>query len=101
MKQLSILLGMLSLSSAVFGADAVYSGSLVQPSESVLVAGVEFEEQEGGRIPYSFYYPYQYDYYYPNTGVDEDTPESFQEKRECPCKKPVPEKKKKKPRRRS
>lgn len=94
MKRLSMLAGMISLSSTVFGE--VYSESLVGLSESTLVAGVEFEEREGESIPYSFYYPYQYEYYYPETGVDEEAVESSTGDAECPCKKKVPDKKKKK-----
>ncbi|QYC71306.1 hypothetical protein INQ93_02480 [Chlamydia suis] len=94
MKRLSMLAGMISLSSTVFGE--VYSESLVGLSESTLVAGVEFEEREGESIPYSFYYPYQYEYYYPETGVDEEAVESSTEDVECPCKKKTPDKKKKK-----
>ncbi|MBQ8498488.1 hypothetical protein [Chlamydia sp.] len=95
MKRLSILSGMLLFSSTLFGADAVYS-------ENTLTAGVEFEEQEGERVPYSFYYPYQYEYYYPETGVDEETVEnSVEENAECSCKKKVPEKKKRRSRRRT
>ncbi|WP_087878202.1 hypothetical protein [Chlamydia suis] len=98
MKRLSMLAGMISLSSTVFGE--VYSESSVGLSESTLVAGVEFEEREGESIPYSFHYPYQYDYYYPETGVEEEAVESSTEEAECPCKKKVPDKKKKKESRR-
>ncbi|AAF39123.1 hypothetical protein C6H88_01330 [Chlamydia muridarum str. Nigg] len=95
MKQLSILAGMLSLSSAVFGVDAVHLEDLVGQSESTLVSGVEFEDQEGRETPYSFYYPYQYEYYYPETGVDEEAIEDSDRNLECPCKKKKAEKKKK------
>lgn len=98
MKRLSMLAGMISLSSTVFGE--VYNESSVGLSESTLVAGVEFEEREGESIPYSFHYPYQYDYYYPETGVDEEAVENSTGDAECPCKKKAPEKKKKVSRRR-
>ena len=73
---------------------------LPEPQNASPAQERQIRQREGESIPYSFHYPYQYDYYYPETGVDEEAVESSAEEAECPCKKKAPEKKKKVSRRR-
>ncbi|EPP34744.1 hypothetical protein CP10139811_0451 [Chlamydia ibidis] len=83
MRKMRRVLSCLALMGCLFTSTAAQSASSVKKPyalpRKIQVIGLEFQE-DAQQVPYSFYYPYDYRYYYPETS---GTVNAAQDKEDC------------------